>query len=86
MVLRKDKLLTLCQISSKPNTSGSREEGYTSVVDDSECGMMTGSRAKPASNLNSASNNCTMHQISNMHHYLQVEELEEAGGPQGGGS
>jgi hypothetical protein len=38
-----------------------------------------GSRAKPTSNLNNASNICTMHQISNMHHYLQVEKLREAG-------
>jgi hypothetical protein len=29
--------------------------------------------------LNNASNIDTMHQISNMHHYLQVEELGEAG-------
>jgi hypothetical protein len=36
-----------------------------------------GSQAKPTSNLNNASNICTMHQISNMHHYLQVEELGE---------
>jgi hypothetical protein len=34
MVLRKDKLPTLCQISTKPNTFRSGEEGYTSVVDD----------------------------------------------------
>jgi hypothetical protein len=38
-----------------------------------------GSREKPASNLNNASNICTMHQINNMHHYLRVEELEEVG-------
>jgi hypothetical protein len=33
-----------------------------------------GSRAKTASNLNSASNIYTMHQISNMHHYLKLGE------------
>jgi hypothetical protein len=37
-----------------------------------------GSGPKPTSNLNNASNIYTMHQISNMHHYLQVEELKEA--------
>jgi hypothetical protein len=40
--------------------------------------MTTGSRAKTASYLNNASNICTMHQTTNMHHYLQVEELLEA--------
>jgi hypothetical protein len=34
---------------------------------------------KPTSNLNNASNICTMHWISNIHHYLQDEELREAG-------
>jgi hypothetical protein len=36
-----------------------------------------GAAAITASHLNKASNICTMHQISNMHHYLQVEELRE---------
>jgi hypothetical protein len=39
--------------------------------------MTTGSGAKPASNLNNASNICTMTQISNMHHYLLLEEFGE---------
>jgi hypothetical protein len=36
MVLRKDKLPTLRKISTKPNTSGSGEEGCTSVIIDGE--------------------------------------------------
>jgi hypothetical protein len=40
--------------------------------------MTTGSGAKPASNLNNASIIFTMHQISNMHHYLLLEEFREA--------
>jgi hypothetical protein len=39
--------------------------------------MTTGSGAKPTSNLNNASNICTMTQISNMHHYLLLEEFGE---------
>jgi hypothetical protein len=54
---------------------------------------MMGGAAITASHLNKASNIYTMHQISNMHHYLQVEKLgepeedEEIGevGAQGGG-
>jgi hypothetical protein len=37
-----------------------------------------GSEAKPTSNLNNASNICTMTQISNMHHFLMLEEFGEA--------
>jgi hypothetical protein len=37
-----------------------------------------GSGAKTVS-MNNTSNICTMHQISNMHHYLQIQELREAG-------
>jgi hypothetical protein len=35
-------------------------------------------RTKTILNLNNASNICTMYQISNIHHYLQVEKLREA--------
>jgi hypothetical protein len=37
-----------------------------------------GSGAKTVS-MNNTSNICIMHQISNMHHYLQVQKLGEAG-------
>jgi hypothetical protein len=78
MVLRKDKLPTLCRISTRPNTSGSGEEGCTSVVDDSECGMTMGSRAKPALNLNNASNK----QYASLH---AGRGAQRGGEPQGDG-
>jgi hypothetical protein len=65
-----NKLPTLHQILTKPNTSGLDEEERTSVVDEGEDGTTMGSGAKTTSNLNNASNICTIHHISNMHHYL----------------